>query len=150
MTREPTTPHLVILAASLSILLAALFLIPAEPGESLRIGGSTLPNICLLRQTSGLPCPGCGLTRSLVSAVHADWARSLTHHRMGLLVLGYLILQSVARLAWLGLPRLRERTAVGCRALDLSLVPLLLLLVLNWIPTIVAAISVTATRLLIR
>lgn len=146
MTREPTAPHLVILAASLSILLSALLLIPAEPGDSLRIGENALPNICLLRQTSGLPCPGCGLTRSLVSAAHADWARSLTHHRMGLLILGYLILQSLARIAWLGLPRLRERIAVTCRALDVSLVPLLLLLVLNWIPTLLDAIhSGTAT-----
>ncbi len=145
MTREPTTPHLVILAASLSILLAALFLIPAEPGDSLRIGGNALPNVCLLKQTSGLPCPGCGLTRSLVSAVHADWARSLTHHRMGLLILGYLILQSIARIAWLGLPRLRERIAVTCRALDLSLVPLLVLMVLNWIPTLVGEIAARTT-----
>jgi hypothetical protein len=56
---------------------------------------------------------------------------------MGLLILGYLIVQSLARLAWLGLPRLRDRLAVMCRALDVSLVPLLLLLVLNWIPTVV-------------
>ena len=146
MTQEPTTPHLVILAASLSIILSALLLTPAEPGDPLHIGGSALPNVCLFRQTSGLPCPGCGLTRSLVSAVHADWAGSSTHHRMGILVLGYLMLQSLARLAWLGLPRLRESIAVACRALDFSLVPLLLLLLLNWIPTLLAAIhSGTAT-----
>jgi hypothetical protein len=56
---------------------------------------------------------------------------------MGLLVLGYLVLQSLARLAWLGVRRLRERLAILCRALDVSLVPLLVLLVLNWIPTLV-------------
>ena len=145
MTREPTVPHLVILVASLSILLSALLLIPAESGDSLHIGGTALPDVCLLKQTTGLPCPGCGLTRSLVSAVHADWARSLPHHRMGLLILGYLMLQSLARLAWLGLPRLRERIAVTCRALDVSLVPLLLLLVLNWIPTLVGEIAARTT-----
>ena len=137
MTREPTAPHLVILAASSSILFAALLLIPARPGDPLRIGGNAVPNVCLLRQASGLPCPGCGLTRSLVAGVHADWAGSLAHHRMGLLVLGYLVLQSLARLAWLGMRRLRDRLTVLCRALDVSLVPLLLLLVLNWIPTLV-------------
>jgi len=137
VTREPTAPHLVILAATLSILFAALLLIPAGPGDPLRIGGNAVPNVCLLRQASGVPCPGCGLTRSLVAGVHADWATSLAHHRMGLLILGYLIVQSLARLAWLGLPRLRDRLAVMCRALDVSLVPLLLLLVLNWIPTVV-------------
>ena len=145
MTDEPAAPHVVILAACASIILFALLLRPAEPGELLHVSGNALPNVCLLKQASGLPCPGCGLTQSLVSGVHADWASSLAHHRLGFLVLGYLMLQSLARLAWLGLPRLRGRIAVMCRALDLSLVPLLLLLVLNWIPTIIGAISGTAT-----
>jgi hypothetical protein len=56
---------------------------------------------------------------------------------MGLLVLAYLVLQSLARLAWLGMRRLRGRLAILCRALDVSLVPLMLLLMINWIPTLV-------------
>jgi len=139
MTRESPAPHLVVLSASAMILLSALVLFPVEPGQSLRVGGLALPNVCLLRQTSGLPCPGCGLTRSLVSAVHADWAGSLAHHRLGLLVLGYLILQCMARLAWLGLDRVREPVSRACRALDMALVPILVLMVLNWIPTLVQA-----------
>lgn len=141
MRREPVAPHLVILTATLSILAGALLLVPARPGDPLRVGGRALPNVCLLRQASGLPCPGCGLTRSLVAGVHADWAGSLAHHRLGLLVLGYLVLQSLTRLAWVGLPRLRDRLAVACKALDVSLVPLLLLLVLNWIPTLWGAFA---------
>jgi hypothetical protein len=60
---------------------------------------------------------------------------------MGLLVLGYLVLQSLARLAWLGMPRLRNRLDGMCRGLDRSLVPLLVLLVLNWIPTLVGVVG---------
>ena len=136
MTREPAAPQLVILAACGSILLFALLFRPVEPGDSLRIGGTPMPNVCIMKQVSGLPCPGCGLTRSLVAAGHWEWARSLSHHRIGILILAYLVLQSVARLAWLGLPGLREGTRVYCRLLDLSLVPMLLLLLLNWIPTL--------------
>ena len=137
MTSQPTATHCVIIVATLSILLSALILRPAEPGESLRLAGNPLPDVCLLKQMSGLPCPGCGLTRSLVAAVHADWGKSFIHHRMGLLVLAYLMLQTLARLAWLGLRRLRASVAATCRVLDLGLVPLLVLLFLNWIPTLV-------------
>lgn len=137
MTREPAAPHLVILVASSAILLSALVLFPVDPGETLSVGGLALPDVCLLRQTSGLPCPGCGLTRSLVSAAHADWLGSLDHHRLGLLVLAYLALQCMARLWWLSLARLRGPVSRACRALDRALVPLLLLMVLNWIPTLV-------------
>ena len=141
MSHEPAAPHLVILAATLSILLAACLLAPSAPGDSLLLGGHALPTICLLRQTIGVPCPGCGLTRSLVAGVHADWAGSLAHHRLGLVVLGYLLLQSLTRLAWLGWPRLRIPLTGMCRALDLSLVPLLILLVLNWIPILIGVVG---------
>ncbi|HLE21464.1 MAG TPA: DUF2752 domain-containing protein [Vicinamibacteria bacterium] len=146
MTREPAAPHLVILAACGSILLFALLFRPVEPGDSLRIGGTPVPNVCIMKQVSGLPCPGCGLTRSLVAAANGEWARSLSHHRIGILILAYLVLQSVGRLAWLGLPRLREGIRVYCRLLDLGLVPMLLLLFLNWISTLLGGIhSGTAT-----
>lgn len=141
MTREPTAPHWVILAVTFAILFSTLLLVPAAPGGSLRIAGNPIPEVCLWKQASGLPCPGCGLSRSLVAAVHGDWATSLIYHRMGLVVLGYVFLQALARLAWLGLPSIRRRLTVTCRALDMSLVPLLILLVLNWIPTLLAAVG---------
>jgi len=43
----------------------------------------------------------------------------------------------LARLTWLGLRRFRASVAVTCQVLDLGLVPLLVLLFLNWIPTLV-------------
>jgi Protein of unknown function (DUF2752) len=139
VTDQPAAPHLVILSACASILLLALWLHPVAAGESLRIAGEKLPSLCIMKQAIGLPCPGCGLTRSLVAAVHGEWGVSLAHHRMGILVLFYLLLQVLGRLAWLGLSRVRGGIAICCRALDRSVVPLLLLLVLNWIPTFVGA-----------
>jgi hypothetical protein len=142
MDREPVAPHLVILAACSSILLFALLVEPTHGAESsLRIGGKALPNLCVMRQASGLPCPGCGLTRSLAAAAHADWRGSLSQHRVGILILFYLLLQVSARLAWLGLPRFRQTIARYCRSLDLGLVPILLLLVINWIPTLRDALA---------
>lgn len=147
MDREPVAPHLVILAACASILVLAMLLTPAAPHTdvSLRIGGRAVPNLCVMKQTSGLPCPGCGLTRSVVAAANADWAGSLSHHRIGILVLVYLLLQSLTRMAWLSLPSFREKLARYCRVLDLSLIPILILLFINWIPTLLGELSARTT-----
>jgi hypothetical protein len=139
---DSPVPHLIILAACSSILLAALLLTPAEPTEPvLRIGGIALPSFCVMKQASGLPCPGCGLTRSVVSAAHGDWWGSFSHHRLGIALLIYLVFQSVLRLAWLGLPVFRAGIAPYCRLLNLAIIPLLVLLVINWLPTLLGEIA---------
>jgi hypothetical protein len=64
-------------------------------------GGSVL---CPLRRTTGLMCPGCGLSRSFVSLSHGDLANAFHFHAFGPLV--YLIF--VASLVWMIVPgRLR-------------------------------------------
>jgi hypothetical protein len=35
---------------------------------------------CPLRQTLGVPCPGCGLTRGMLAFLEGDWQRALTLH----------------------------------------------------------------------
>lgn len=44
------------------------------------------PPLCPFRALTGLPCPGCGLTRSLVALAHGDLAASLFFHPLGLLL----------------------------------------------------------------
>jgi hypothetical protein len=47
------------------------------------------PNLCPFRMSTGLPCPGCGMTRSVVRLLHGDVSASLWFHPLGpLLVLG--------------------------------------------------------------
>lgn len=38
---------------------------------------------CLLRITTGLPCPGCGMTRSWVHLAHGDVAGAFTYNLFG-------------------------------------------------------------------
>ena len=45
------------------------------------------PSFCPFRLWSGLPCPGCGLTRSVVALAHGDLAGSLYFHPLGAAVL---------------------------------------------------------------
>lgn len=43
---------------------------------------------CIFRATCGLPCPGCGLTRSVLAILHGDWQLSLRMHPLtGLLAI---------------------------------------------------------------
>jgi hypothetical protein len=41
------------------------------------------PTICPFRLATGLPCPGCGLTRSWVYLAHGRWTDSVTAHPFG-------------------------------------------------------------------
>lgn len=34
-------------------------------------------DICGIHRLTGLPCPGCGLTRAFVSVAHGDWSTAL-------------------------------------------------------------------------
>lgn len=37
---------------------------------------------CLFRTVLGFPCPGCGMTRALVSFLHLDFAAAAAYHPM--------------------------------------------------------------------
>ena len=43
---------------------------------------------CLVRAITGIPCPGCGLTRSLSSIWHGRWLLSFRYHPLGLPLFG--------------------------------------------------------------
>ena len=52
-----------------------------------------VPSICLFHNFTGLPCPGCGLTRSWVAMAHGHAGEALVWHPLGpmlfLSALGY-------------------------------------------------------------
>jgi len=59
------------------------------------------PQLCIFKLMSGMPCPGCGLTRAVVLAMHGDLSGSLYFHPLGLLfVVGALILAAVDAYGW--------------------------------------------------
>jgi hypothetical protein len=41
------------------------------------------PSFCPFKVATGLPCPGCGLTRSSVALLHGDLGTSLYYHPLG-------------------------------------------------------------------
>lgn len=47
--------------------------------------GQALPELCVLRQWTGLACPGCGLTRCFISMAHGDLASAWRFSPAGIL-----------------------------------------------------------------
>ena len=68
---------------------------------------TTTPSLCPFKRVTGLPCPGCGMTRSVVTLLHGDLAASLYYHPLGIAVVaiclgliavdGWVWLRSTAR-----------------------------------------------------
>jgi len=82
---------------ALAIFLIARFLLPAvwAAPES----ATFLPRACVLKMTTGIPCPFCGGTRAVVHAAHARWRSSLLANPLGVVV----VVGGSAVGIWLGL-----------------------------------------------
>ncbi|MDR3710893.1 MAG: DUF2752 domain-containing protein [Capsulimonadaceae bacterium] len=46
-----------------------------------RVAG--IPNLCVFHAVTGLPCPGCGMTRSLICLMHGRFHESFLYHPLG-------------------------------------------------------------------
>lgn len=53
------------------------------------------PVICPFRALTGLPCPGCGLTRSWVYAANGWWRESFASNPFGLVVVAFVVVLAV-------------------------------------------------------
>lgn len=71
--------------------LATIAVLACLPSDGLTSG------LCPLFQLTGIPCPFCGLTRSISSGLHGELGRSIAYHPLGIAVLVYLV-----AIAWSG------------------------------------------------
>ncbi len=73
----------------LGALLAASAVLPLPQHNAI----AAMPSLCAFHNLTGLPCPGCGLTRSWVSMAHGHFAEAWMWHPLGplmfALALGY-------------------------------------------------------------
>lgn len=53
--------------------------------------------LCPLRAATGVPCPLCGMTTSVVAAAHLDLASSLAANPMGVVAVGFALYLLVGR-----------------------------------------------------
>jgi hypothetical protein len=95
-------PDLVIAMMSFGILLAAA--LSGASATAIKVAGIQLPTVCAFKLLTSLDCPGCGLTRSLVFALHGHFRESYLMHIWGIPLLFILILQIPYRLLLLSRP----------------------------------------------
>lgn len=95
-----------VIAGSVALVAALLMQPVVLDGEThLALFGLVIPSTCWFKLTTGLPCAGCGLTRSIVLLLHGHPAASLAMHPFG---------PWIVALAMLGVPpRLVRRDGTG-------------------------------------
>lgn len=80
-----------------------LFSLEVTPANTVRVPWADLelPQTCQFVIRTGARCPGCGITRALVSAAHGDFATSRAFHSAGPPVWFMLLAQVLLRIAFL-------------------------------------------------
>ena len=104
------------------LLIGALLPLPGTDGKI-----ASLPSICPFHTLTGLPCPGCGLTRAVVCVCHGRLAESLAFHPLALAVLGVAALYPFLR----NKPKFQTSLLIGLTVVLLVAWPLRLA---GWIP----------------
>ena len=77
--------HRFILRSSLLVVITAFLLIVRADGRVAFFfaPGWAVPESCPSHVLLHMDCPGCGLTRSIVSLAHGQWRQSLAFHPVG-------------------------------------------------------------------
>lgn len=74
-------PELAMLGISALVLIIAAV---SQPGtEVVHLFGHVIPGMCVFRATFGIPCPGCGMTRSFVFLAHGDLREAFSMNVFG-------------------------------------------------------------------
>jgi hypothetical protein len=103
----------------------------------LNIVNSELSAICIVRKVSGIPCPSCGVTRSITSLLNGNWLESININPLGPVMLFFMTILP----AWVlldlyrssnSLNRAYERMEILLRKKGFY-IPFIILLLTNWV-----------------
>lgn len=95
------------------------------------------PGVCLFKRVTGIPCPSCGSTRSVLSILKGDFADALFCNPFGIIIMAILVLSPL----WIIFDLVSQkdtlfqafnRTELIMRRKWVA-VPAILLVILNWI-----------------
>lgn len=99
---ERSQHHLAILLSTLIVLLV----VPIIPH---------VPHFCLMKKVLGIPCPGCGISHSLIAAFRFDLARAWLANPAGIGVALLFSFQIVARPIAIALPQAAKAVSLTSR-----------------------------------
>jgi hypothetical protein len=101
------------------------------------VSDSIEPGVCLFKRITGIPCPSCGSTRSVLSILKGDFIGALLLNPFGIIIMSILILAPL----WIlfdvvskrdSLLQVYNRTELILNRKWIA-IPLILLVILNWI-----------------
>lgn len=127
--------------AACVLLLASVLRVQGTDEVVMPIWTLPLPGTCSVKQLTGVECPGCGLTRSLVCLAHGDVARAWRFNPAGMYVFALVALQIPYRLAQLWRLRRGHREIHWRWMAPLALGGLVLALLGQWVARLVATFS---------
>jgi len=93
--------------------------------------------ICLIKHSTGIPCPACGSTRSIISLIEGNLYEAIELNPLGVIVASIMLVAPI----WIIFDVLaRRKTFLVCyNKIETSLkrprnaIPLILLVIMNWI-----------------
>ena len=98
-----------------------------------RVAGVAVPEICLMKRSTGIPCPGCGLTRSWIAAAQGDLRASFQWHPLGVVLMAWVAAEGAVRGLWLAIRRLRPLVDRLLPGLNLLAIPIAAAMLVNWV-----------------
>jgi hypothetical protein len=96
-----------------------------------------VPGLCLVKHITGVPCPSCGSTRSVMALINGNLAEAMYINPFGFIIAAFMLLVPI----WLALDFLLHRKSLYdfyCRS-EIFLrkpkvaVPLIIMVLINWI-----------------
>ena len=134
LSARPGFPAFLIGAVTLADLVAGRALLRADEAR-VYFMGRALNVTCAFRAATGLPCPTCGLTRSVVMSLHGEFARAWNMAPAGpVAVIGLgmftLVMLALAVAQWAGA---RNWTAPAARWIRKSALAYVAALVIVWL-----------------
>lgn len=93
-------------------------------------------SVCVLKRTTGIPCPSCGSTRSMLSLLHGDIVRAWLWNPFGFFILGGLLVVPF----WLTHDVIRKQRTLMAAYQNMEKIvkqkmiawPLVIIVLLNW------------------
>lgn len=84
---------LILTLAVVAVLLAAVLKVHNRDGVAIPLVNWRVPETCYARALWGLPCPGCGLTRSWIATAHGNVQEAWNFNPIGTLLFVLCVLQ---------------------------------------------------------
>ena len=112
------------------LLLALFFVPPPGPDNKSLLG---LPDLCPIKVLTHIPCPGCGISRSLVCCAHGELLRAFWLHPLGPVFFTIL----VGAVALRFFPKLQPSSRIingSAGVLTVLLIVLWVIRLLGWLP----------------